>query len=144
MRLMTSVPNDNSNGSEASDQTLMVRRKERLLLSVCCLSMGVNFPCFSSVSVNFRLFQLRSFSSPKSPKHGRERDTKSCERGTKGEQNDDDHGSSSSSPTPSMSPMQKVHRLESNMAFMRDQHRQMLAALQEEVITLKKKNQGDQ
>ena len=43
-----------------------------------------------------------------------------------------------------MSPMQKVHRLESNMAFMRDQHRQMLAALQEEVITLKKKNQGDQ
>ena len=28
------------------------------------------------------------------------------------------------------------------MAFMRDQHRQMLAALQEEVDTLKRRNQG--
>ena len=41
-----------------------------------------------------------------------------------------------------MSPMQKVHRLECNIAFMRDQHRQMLAALQDEVDTLKRKNQG--
>ena len=31
---------------------------------------------------------------------------------------------------------------ERNMAFMRDQHRQMLAALQEEVDTLKRRNQG--
>ena len=38
--------------------------------------------------------------------------------------------------------MQKLFHLERNMAFMREQHRQMLAALQEEVDTLKRRNQG--
>ena len=84
-------------------------------------------------------FQLKSIASPRRPKD--ERDTKSCERGTK----EKEHGDSSSSPPaspPRVSPMQKVHQLERNMAFMRDQHRQMLAALQEEVDTLKRRNQG--
>ena len=38
--------------------------------------------------------------------------------------------------------MQRVLHLERNMAFMREQHRQMLVALQEEVDSLKRKNQG--
>ena len=88
-------------------------------------------------------FQLKSIGSPRSPIDNK--DTKSCERGTKGEQNGEESTStagSSSSSSPPASPMQRVLHLERNMAFMREQHRQMLVALQEEVDSLKRKNQG--
>ena len=89
-------------------------------------------------------FQLKSIGSPRSPIDNK--DTKSCERGTKGEQNGEEStstaGSSSSSSSPPASPMQRVLHLERNMAFMREQHRQMLVALQEEVDSLKQRNQG--